>query len=716
MQVEKNISFLIEQQFPAIYRESGRELIAIVEEYYKWLETDENQSVYNARRLFEYRDIDTTLSKMLIFFKNKFLSELPLDEETTRFFVKNIMSFYRRRGTSEGLKLFFKLFFQENIEIYYPAKDIFKPSASEWKVNPYIQLFPNSGRFYSSGLDRTFTYEDLSGRTISGSVSKASGIVDKINIRVLNNTITPILYINKMKGKFIGYDDVITKIDGVLVSFGRVFGSVDAIIIDEDFNGTTGNKVGDILTISSTQGFDAEAIITSVNDTFTGQISYRVVDGGFGYTLENTKLLVSNQSIKYTVNSGIENSDFIPLERVEDQFGNQATVIGYDENFVGFKLDANNEFSNTSSISTLDRDSNITFDASDIFAITPKNDSSPGNLYPETANTSDVILAELENSANVSLITDVIGNFANVSLDATNYNDPPALVAMSGNTDPVTIDTTLENAFDLTPFEIGSIKSFNNIDPGFDYVNDVFVVVQDPVMNAFDRYPQIITLNEINAAISIGDTVSQNGVQGQVLDIVNKSITVLPYSYYGFNSGDDLTYKNNDYNIAAIETDYSRNKYGLNAIVDPDTQFATGRVLTVDVINSGFGYRDNQIVDLLDLNGNVAARGTLQSKGTGITGGFWSSLDSHLNGYVTTNGSTRYFESGKYVQDSNFYQEYSYQIISSVNQSEYEELLKELVHVSGTKNFSRFKLEKYLNRSRNIRYIPKFLDPEEVDP
>ena len=265
MQVEKNISFFIEQQFPAIYRESGRELIAIVEEYYKWLETDENQSVYNARRLFEYRDIDTTMSKMLIFFKNKFLSELPFDEENVRFIVKNIMSLYRRRGTSEGLQLFFRLFFQENIEIYYPAEDIFKPSASEWKVNSYIELFPNLGRFYSAELDRTFTYKDLGGRTISGSVSKATAIVDKINIRILNNVVTPILYLNSMKGTFIGYDDIFTKIDGVLVSFGKVFGSVDGIVIDQEFNGTTGNSVGDILTISSTQGLGAQAIVTGVN-------------------------------------------------------------------------------------------------------------------------------------------------------------------------------------------------------------------------------------------------------------------------------------------------------------------------------------------------------------------------------------------------------------------------------------------------------------------
>jgi len=711
MEVEKNISFFIEQQFPAIYREDGRELIAIVEEYYRWLETTEDQSTYNARRLFEYRDIDTTLSKMLLFFKNKFLSDLPFNEETVRFIVKNIMSLYRRRGTTEGLELFFRIFFQTEVDVYFPARDILKPSASEWKVGSYLQLFSNSGRFYSAELDTLFTYADLSGRTISGSVSKATAIVNKINLIVLNNTITPILYLNNMKGTFRGFDDITTKIDGVLVSFGRVYGSVDGVVIDQDYKGTTGNAVGDLATISGSQGIGCQLIVSDVNENFTGEISYTIEDGGFGYTKENTKLLVSNQSIKYFGNT--QNSDFNVLERVEDQFGNQATVIGFDDNFVGFRLDANSEFSNTSNISTLDRDVNFTAPASDIFpgGITEKNDSSPGPLYPETSNTAHVKLDELENSANVSLITDVIGNFANVALNSNNYNDvPPALIAMSGIADPVTIDTKIEDAFDLTPFEIGTIKEFINISPGADYENDVFAVVYDPVMDGFDRFPQTITLDEINAAISIGDIVSQGNTEGKVLAISGKNLTVLSYSYYGFNTDDPLVYKGNDYNILAVSINYGSNEFGFNATIVPRTEFATGRILAVEVLDSGFGYADGDVVDIIDSNGVIAARGTIQSRGTGITGGFWSTLDSHLNGYVLDGGSLDYFNASKYIQDSDFYQEYSYQIISNINQSEYLELYNEVMHVSGTKFFSRFRIEDYLDRSRDIRFSFKFLD------
>ena len=87
MEIEKNISLFVEKQFPAIYREDGAELVQLVKEYYKFLETQENQSVYVARRMFEYRDIDTTLASMIIFFKKKFLADLPLRESSIRVVV-----------------------------------------------------------------------------------------------------------------------------------------------------------------------------------------------------------------------------------------------------------------------------------------------------------------------------------------------------------------------------------------------------------------------------------------------------------------------------------------------------------------------------------------------------------------------------------------------------------------------------------------------------
>jgi len=36
-QIEKSISFFINQQFPAIYREDGSELVQLAKDYYKFM-------------------------------------------------------------------------------------------------------------------------------------------------------------------------------------------------------------------------------------------------------------------------------------------------------------------------------------------------------------------------------------------------------------------------------------------------------------------------------------------------------------------------------------------------------------------------------------------------------------------------------------------------------------------------------------------------------
>ena len=68
----------------------------------------------------------------------------------------------------------------------------------------------------------------------------------------------------------------------------------------------------------------------------------------------------------------------------------------------------------------------------------------------------------------------------------------------------------------------------------------------------------------------------------------------------------------------------------------------------------------------------------------------------------------KYSSAGMRIQDSNFYQEYSYQIKSTLDKSRYEKLLKENVHLAGTKMFGDF-IYKYENtgttKPRFIRFF-----------
>ena len=190
--VEKNIAFKIEQQFPAIYREEQNELVSLVTDFYKFMETQSNQAVYNSRRMFEYRDITTTLQSMIIFFQKKYLVDLPLlDDASVRLLVKNILALYRRKGSENGITLFFRMFYQEDIQIYNPSNNIFKPSDSNWRTGEFLQLIPNSGTFYARDGVTYYNYGDLLNKNIVGSTSHAKAAVDKINLILLNNTLTP---------------------------------------------------------------------------------------------------------------------------------------------------------------------------------------------------------------------------------------------------------------------------------------------------------------------------------------------------------------------------------------------------------------------------------------------------------------------------------------------------------------------------------------------
>lgn len=705
--VEKNVAFKIAQQFPAYYREYGSELVAMVEHYYKFVESQPNMGVYNARRIFEYRDVGTTLAEMLIYFKKKFMADLPSidDDVTVKFVIRNIMDLYRRKGTESGLILFFRMFYKEDIQVKYPSRYMLKPSDSNWKTGTYLQMYPNNNEFYSS-LGVAYEYKDLLSRNIYGSISKAKAIVDKINFVYLNGTLTPIIYITDPKGKFTKYDNIITRINGEDVSFGTLNGSADALTIDLAWGGTTGNNIGDIFNLQSDYGKGGTAIVTELQAEFTGTIKYNIEDGGFGYTIPGTKLLVSNQIVVLPN----ENFIFNELEVLEDSAGNQGTVIGQNSIAVGVKMEPGQEFNITRPISTVDRGAeNFTLTAynpitktGEIFTVSPKNDSSPGPLYANTGDPTHAKVEELDNIESVTLITDIIGNFLSVPLNSADFNTvPPALIPMSGSASPVRLTTALEDAFDLTPFDIGTIKSFENINPGADYVNDTFSLVLDEQMIAFERFPQVILLADFSANFSVGDTINQplTGTTGLITEVDNDigALYVLPYSYYGFKTGlgDFINHKGNAYDVLAVERDYSKKRFGENAIVLNDTLFSQGKISKAEIRNSGFGYIDGEYVTLVDDNGVHAARARIHANSQGITAGFWGSLSSHINGYWTDPNTHlfEYFDGKMKIQDSDYYQEYSYEIKSTVDPKKYEKVVKDTMHLAGSKLFGNFMYE-----------------------
>lgn len=738
--IEKNISLFIKQQFPAIYREDGPELVQLVEDYYKFSETQTDQHIYQQRRYFENKDIDTTLENMIIFFKKKFLADLPLKSDIIKFIVKNILDLYRSKGTARGIELFFAIFYQEfDIEILYPSEKMAKVSDSEWRQGVYLQMFSNNGKFFSEA-GKQYTYFDLLSRNIKGTTSGAIAAVRSVNFFILNGIKTPVVYLDDIKGNFQKFEYIRTKISGEQVTFGQINGSLSGFVPDTTGANTvfqTGVEVGAVYDVKQKDGYAGQAIVTKVTNDLTGRINYEVADGGYGYTLEDTRLLVSNQSL-ITDNNPYR---YIVGETVQDQQTNTGTVIGQNIGAVGFRMDAGKAF-DLNSVITTTRGSNevvVTVNTAGN-EITTKNETSPGQLYPDTNNPDHVKVSSLADTSVASVITDVVSPYVSVNINAADYG---AVTPMSGTASPVTLSTALEDAFDIQDLTIGSIVGFQNLNPGDGYVNDVFAIAKDDTFNIYDRKNQIISFTDSGDAgvFSIGDRVQEQStnIKGVVKSVNTEagSITVTPFDYYGFTGND--VYKEGTptqvFDVIAVERDYSNSDpLGENAIINTDTSFAVGVVEEVAILQSGFGYVDylkagkplseiNTFAtgqgELRDANNAIVVQGRIEADRQGITAGYWAGENSHLSGYKpidSTNPSLYYYDSGARIQDSDYFQEYSYQIKSTLPLQEYEDLLKESVHLAGSKLFGDFIFKAKIDSTIRPRFLRLFNDQGTGSP
>lgn len=617
------ISYQIEKQFPSIYRENGQELIELIQSYYRFLETQQNQSVFNARKMYEYRNIDTTLENMILFFKNKFLSGLFLTTDI-RFIVKNILDLYRRKGSKEGIELFFKLFFDAEIQLYYPSEDIFKPSQSKWTVGNYIQLHPvetNSG------------FETITNKKIYGNKSKAEGIVDTVYFVEVGAVTIPVLFLSQVKGKFIASDEIYTLEPTIF--YGTIYGSIDKANLDEDQSAFTAeNRIGDFVSIkSSISGFNAKGRISKVSENLAGNIMFDIENGGYGYTVSsNTSIsenlvLISDQTLFI---DNISSNLFVAEETIQqtNSFGVLVVgiIIGQNRESIGVLIDKSvvgydpetHFFEADYTIETVDRENNI----------------SRNVIFASTVNdTANFEVGSISNTEIITIIPDRIEDFIDVTLDELNYSTANTATAeMSGtviNGTIVSITTPLNEAFVPIDLEIGTISSLSSIDPGVNYLNDSFVLVKESFISTFGLKNQILQILPAGVAISVNDILLQEKdtvdflgnnvtklVKGKVTKVLGNQLTVQQLTFETFTADFDI-YKETAEDIlipvSSVSTDFTTLPMGLNANISAKAEFSVGKIQEIQIIDSGIGYINGENVTYFNQDKNNRIQTELNS-------------------------------------------------------------------------------------------------------
>lgn len=138
----------IRNQFPDFVKEDHGKVVAFMEAFYAWLDSNSTK-IRNISQLKDLYDIDETLDLFIEDFKKTYLASFPIDlvinpltgeKLSPKKIIKNIKDFYKAKGTKTSYSFIFRLLYNADIEIYYPKKFILKLSDGRFQQNKKIFL------------------------------------------------------------------------------------------------------------------------------------------------------------------------------------------------------------------------------------------------------------------------------------------------------------------------------------------------------------------------------------------------------------------------------------------------------------------------------------------------------------------------------------------------------------------------------------------------
>jgi len=601
----ENISNLVENQFPSFYKEEGPKFIAFVKAYYEWLE-ESGKTNDLGRNLFSLRDIDTTSTQFLDEFRKKYQYVIPKNiPGDTRFLQKHILDLYRSKGSVDGLKLFFRLLYNEDVDIYIPSYDILKPSDGKWIERKYIEgSYSDYNQFFEN-------------KAITGSQSGATAYVEAYVKNFINGRVIHLFFLSDIQGSFlVGERIAYASLDFNLAP--KIQGSPVSINV----TGTTpNNATGDTLLPSAANGsgvgLKTLASKVRIAGSSNATIDFKIINGGSGYTTSPTITITTGSNttgsgatftgvILSNVSSFSYSLSYINnlINRTANQSFNANTAVANATEYISF---ANNTYANGDYVQYTTAAGNTALSGlsnGSYYFVRGANSTAlqlaAGNTITYNTSPLNLTAGASETGHYLSLVP-----ITNLAINAVTYGSTLNNASLS---------TVLDSALTSQTISVGTISQLTGINLGSGYDGYVNIQVTEPKL------------------VGYGIPDGSGGVTGN------------------------------------------------NAVLTGNVVLGTGLVQNVVVKNSGYGYHtlgeSIQLFNSTQANTNQITQGTINLGAVGFSEGFWQGTQSFL-------------DSNKYIQDSHFYQEYSYEIKFVTSIHKYINILKELVHPVGNKVFGK---------------------------
>lgn len=727
--IQTSISPFISSQFPEFYKTEGPNFILFVQAYYEFLEQNyaptysangtatSTNVLFQARNLLNYRDIDNTLNSFLEHFQKKYLYGIPFNVIINkRFLLKHILDVYRSKGSVQCYRLLFKLIYNEDIEVYLPAQDMLAPSDGTWFVPTYIEVTNVSG------------LAALVGRTVFGMASSVTAVVESYITEPINGNIIASLYITNMVPKgasFIEGEKVIDfaymnspNIAAIVAAAPVITGSLNNLKI---INGGQGFGVGDILGIVQrdlvnnaviSHGINGLVRVAGTTGAF-GALNFGISHPGYGITATPTVLVYPGNGNSAGTGAGFNVGAIGDPQVVTYNTDVIANYLTTTLNASVYNLPSNTSANLSSNIGT-----SLGWTSNTFGSLISLSNIRTGTGYVEQAN---VFVESVENSLALpgSVTYSTAGN--TVTGSGTNFT------WYFSNTGMNSFIQLQANTLNST-FEYQAIKQVNSDTSILLYGPPTFTsngtsnfytspaifpanfTPPDPLM--FEADGSINGLNSLvngftslgNSSIGLAQAVDSgkgyiDGEQVELYLYSGVNAPTVTLGGLGYANGDALVFSGGGGSLAT-------------GFVTTNT---VGGITSTTVTVAGSGFTSIPTVSVQTKTGSGAQllasleqyNTTSQVIAQVIKGG----VGRGRGRWTTTKG---FLNSDKYIQDSFFYQDYSYQIRAASQLSSYKTILYNTFHSAGSELFGEFQLITTLASNTGIAF--ELATPEVGQP
>lgn len=769
---EKSTNHFVKSQFPDFFLDEGEGIVNFIDAYYRHFSANTGNKI---RDLQLQGDIDTTSNTNLIRFNNKytfgsgrFIKELPaVITGDLRFIIKHIKDLYRTKGTERGIKLFFRLSFNDSPEIFVPGTRLFRASDSRFNRPDIIEIFLGEGNSFG-------TLNNFQGKEIFGSLSGASAIAKTVFKKRINGKNFFYIELDNVQGSFRTGDKVVfrgaTAIDKTTAP--KVIGPINGIVVE---SGSENVPLGTTFeALPNRTGVSLKASVTEL-EKILGTFKLRGVDG-YGYSTKSNIIVTrapgeSNQidrgkfsvALNGSYSTHVINGDLLKIF--------DSLTIG-TANVNSYQFDSSNSLNayNVSPIGDILSNEERTY--GEILRIDvneePKNYN--GVTKPFVAIKDLVFSANQVGNCSLSntLLVSTNQIFSNGLITVANTLSGNVTLSLSNNK---VIGTGTNFTQDFKAHDVlkvmtdEGLPTFHNIDS---VTNTTFMTIRqesayditnNDYSKGFLNFIKLIdgdgkqTVRAVNNFINSTAVYLDDKVLGGELNLDNPSYTIR----IGYNTSNVNFSSINDRLKSRVKTGvtFTDIETGIDADFDYRITSSQGAVSEMNIINAGFGYRPGEEVrmrsenltpkiNIIDLDGRgIGAEAfailndgkvtdVIVTKGgsgyvspsvtvVGGTGSGATLTVTNSGGVLTSiavaNNGSNYFETkdinikiqkggqsileGRHltinselnqkikIQDSDFWQEYSYEIESTINNEKYEGIVDSLIHMSGRKFFTK---------------------------